>query len=467
MTETASLLRERELCYLSAVELTRHFRARRLSPVEVTQAVLARIQRLQPRLNAFVLVDEEAALAQARASEARYRYGAPLSPLDGVSVSLKDLLLARGWPTRRGSLTTSSAGPWLEDSPAAARLREAGAVLLGKTTTTEFGLKGMGDSPLSGITRNPWNLAHTPGGSSAGAVSAVAAGLGTLAVATDGGGSIRVPAAYSGVLGLKPTFGRVPTHPAGVIGAPPHVGPIARSAADARLLLGVLAGPDDRDPYRLPPGALLLQATELVGVRIGYSTELFPAQLDPEIRRAFERGLEVFAELGADLAPIAEQYGSPGPILTTLFEARAAFTVKDLQPEQRRQLDPAIESAARAGERLGLLDYLAAEQARTELAQRLVALHRRYDLLLTPTTATTAPLVDAGPSTTRTPFTGAFSLSRQPAISVPNGSSELGLPIGLQIVGRTFEEDLVLRAASAFEKRVPFRAPAEPSASAS
>ena len=457
----ASVARDRELCYLNAAELARHFRARELSPVEVTQAVLRRIDQLEPRLNAFVLVDPEAALASSRASESRYRAGQPLSELDGVTVSLKDLLLTRGWPTRKGSRTTSADGPWLEDSPAAARLREAGAVLLGKTTTTEFGLKGLGDSPLTGITRNPWNTEHSPGGSSAGAVTAVAAGLGTLAVGTDGGGSIRVPAAFAGVVGLKPTFGRVPTYPAGVIGAPPHVGPITRSARDAALLLRVLAGPDDRDPFRLPPdpGPWLDESPPPAGLRIGYSARLFSAELSPELTAAFERAVDVFRELGATLSPIQDRLESPSAILTTLFHARAAFTVKDLTREQRALLDPAIDAAAREGETLSLLDYLSAEAARTSLAQGLAALHRRFDLLLTPTTAELAPHVDAGPSALRAPFTGAFSLTRQPAISVPNGVSQQGLPIGLQIVGRHFEEARVLQAAAAFETRVRFIAP--------
>jgi aspartyl-tRNA(Asn)/glutamyl-tRNA(Gln) amidotransferase subunit A len=460
MTETTSAVRDRELCYLTATELGRHFRAGELSPVEVTHAVLRRIARLEPQLNAFVLVDPEAALANAKASEARYRAGTPLSELDGVTVSLKDLLLARGWPTRKGSRTTAAEGPWQEDSPAAARLREAGAVLLGKTTTSELGLKGMGDSPLTGITRNPWNLDHSPGGSSAGAVAAVAAGLGALAVGTDGGGSIRVPAAFAGVVGLKPTFGRVPTYPAGVIGAPPHVGPITRSVRDATALLRVLARPDDRDPYRLPHDELLApESAALGGLRIGYSARLFPAELSPELSAAFARAVEAFRALGASLSPIEDSFDSPSPILTTLFHARAAFTVKDLSAEQRLLLDPAIEAAAREGEALSLQDYLSAEAARTALAQRLAALHRRFDLLLTPSTGELAPKVDAGPSALRAPFTGAFSLTRQPAISLPNGQSEAGLPIGVQLVGRHFEEVTILRAAAAFETRVRFVAP--------
>lgn len=461
--ESVATSRERELCFLGARELTRLFRARELSPVEVTRAQLSRIARLQPLLNAFVLVDEPAALEQARAAEERYRRGAPLGPLDGVGVSLKDLLLARGWPTRYGSRTVDERGPWLEDSPAAARLREAGLVLLGKTTTSEFGLKGMGDSPLTGTTRNPWDLTRTPGGSSAGAVSATAAGLNTLAVGTDGGGSIRVPASFSGVVGLKPSFGRVPTFPSSVVGAPAHVGPIARSVRDAALLLQVLSGPDHRDPYRLPSGTLGNPATiDLTKLRVGYSANLFPAQLALEHRAAFDRAVQAFRELGAQVEPLTERLESPSPILTTLFQARAAFTVKDLTEQQRSLLDPAVEEAARAGERLSLLDYLSAERARTELAQRTAELQTRFDLLLTPTTAEAAPSVAAAPSPTRAPFTGAFSLTRQPALSVPSGRDRDGLPLGLQIVGRPFEEHLVLRAAAAFEELLPAAAAPEP-----
>jgi aspartyl-tRNA(Asn)/glutamyl-tRNA(Gln) amidotransferase subunit A len=463
--ESTAVSRERELCFLGASELTRLYRARALSPLEVTRAQLSRIARLQPILNAFVFVDEHAALEQAREAEQRYQRGAALGPLDGVGVSLKDLLLARGWPTRYGSRTVDERGPWLEDSPAAARLREAGLVLLGKTTTSEFGLKGMGDSPLTGTTRNPWDVTRTPGGSSAGAVSATAAGLNTIAVGTDGGGSIRVPASFSGVVGLKPNFGRVPTFPSAVVGAPAHVGPIARNVRDAALLLQVLSGSDHRDPYRLPPGTLgQLAAVDLSRLRIGYSVHLFPAELAPDHRAVFERAVHAFRELGAHVEPLSDRLESPSPILTTLFQARAAFTVKDLDTQQRSLLDPAIEEAARAGERLSLLDYLSAERARTELAQRIAALQTSFDLLLTPTTAEAAPSVAAAPSPTRAPFTGAFSLTRQPAISVPSGRDRDGLPLGIQLVARPFDEHVVLRAAAAFEELLPAEAAPEPGA---
>ena len=199
---------KQDLCALSATELLAAYRARTLSPVEAARAVLARIAELNPVLNCFNLIDAKSALESARSSEARWRKGAPNGPLDGVPASIKDIILTRGWPTRRGSKTTDPAGPWNDDAPAVARLREAGAVLVGKTTTPEFGWKGVTDSPLTGITRNPWNPKKTPGGSSGGSAAAVASGMGPLTIGTDGGGSIRIPCGFTGLFGLKPSFGR-------------------------------------------------------------------------------------------------------------------------------------------------------------------------------------------------------------------------------------------------------------------
>ena len=245
---------------LSAVELVEHYRARTLSPVEVVRAVLDRIARLEPRINAFAKLDADAALAAAQASEARWQRGEPVGLVDGVPAALKDLVLAKGWPTLRGSRAVDPAQDWSEDSPATARLREQGAVLLGKTTTSEFGWKGLGDSPLTGITRNPWNPAHTPGGSSGGSAAAAAIGFGPLHVATDGGGSTRLPAAHSGVFGFKPSFGRVPVYPPSQNGTLFHVTPLTRSVQDAALLLDVIARPDARDFHALPAQDISWQA---------------------------------------------------------------------------------------------------------------------------------------------------------------------------------------------------------------
>jgi aspartyl-tRNA(Asn)/glutamyl-tRNA(Gln) amidotransferase subunit A len=452
MTEVA-------LTALSATELVRLYRTRALSPVAVTRAVLDRIESKNANINAFVVVDVKGALAVAAESEARWARGEPLGLLDGVPVSVKDLLAQRGLPTRRGSKTTSAEGPSSEDAPAVARLREHGAVLLGKTTTSEFGLKGLGDSPLTGVTHNPWDLAHTPGGSSAGAVAAVAAGFGPLAVGTDGGGSIRVPSAFSGVVGLKPTFGVVPQSPPHLVGVPPHVGPIAHNVEDAALLLSVLSGPDSRDPFRAPLLRTDYRDAEprsLEGVSIGYSKTLGFAEVSEEVAALFERAVGVFRSLGAAIEPSDPGFARPAAILQTLFWGRAALTVQKLSSEQRAQLDPAIEASAQQGERLSALDYLQAEARRIDLAEHLARYHQRFDLLLTPAIAGVAPKHDAPDALAqlgqRAPFAGAFSLTRQPAISIPVGVSAGGLPIAIQIAGRHFEDARVLAAARAFER---------------
>lgn len=236
-----------DLTQCTATELLALYRAKAASPVDATRAVLDRIARLDPQLKAFCLVDAESALASARASEARWQAGTPQGPLDGVPTSIKDLILTRGWPTRRGSRTIDPDQPWLVDAPATARLREAGAVLIGKTTTPEFGCKGETNSPLTGITRNPWKLDRTPGGSSGGTAAAVAAGLGPLSVGTDGAGSVRIPAAFCGNFGLKPSFGRVPAYPLSPFGSVAHLGPHTMGVADAALMMNVLSQPDARD----------------------------------------------------------------------------------------------------------------------------------------------------------------------------------------------------------------------------
>src|SRR5215472_13072616 len=241
-----------DFAWLSAVSLLDLYRGKAATPVEVTRALLDRLDRLQPKINAFCIVDRDGALAAAAASERRWLDGKPAGPLDGVPVTIKDLMLMRGFATLRGSRLVDPDQDWSEDAPATARLREAGAVILGKTTTPEFGWKALGDSPLTGITRNPWDLSRTPGGSSAGAAAACAAGIGPLHVGSDGAGSIRIPCAFTGVFGLKPSFGRVPAHPPSPMGLLSHVGPMARTVADAALMLGVLTTPDHRDPYALP-----------------------------------------------------------------------------------------------------------------------------------------------------------------------------------------------------------------------
>ena len=251
--------------------------------------MLARIDTRNAATNAYCLVRDEEALASAKESEQRWQAGEPAGLLDGVPVSVKDLLLTSGWPTLRGSLTIDEAGPWTVDAPAVARLREHRAVLLGKTTTPEFGWKGVTDSPLTGVTRNPWDPARTTGGSSGGAAAAVASGMGPLALGTDGGGSIRIPASFCGIVGLKPTHGRVPVYPPSTFGTLSHVGPMARTVADAALLLDALGSPDYRDPLALDrrtPVSAELDAVRVGGLRVAYSPALGYAKVDPEVAAA-------------------------------------------------------------------------------------------------------------------------------------------------------------------------------------
>src|SRR3954453_3529459 len=274
-----------DIAYASALDLVELYRTQALSPVEAVEALLARAEALQPKLNAFCLIDRDGAVAAARAAERRWRDGEPLGPLDGVPVTIKDLVPMRGFPTRRGSRMIDPV-PDIEDGPAVARLREAGAVIIGKTTTPEFGWKAIGDSPLTGIPRNPWNLERTPGGSSAGAAAACAAGIAPLNLGTDGAGSIRIPAAFTGIFGKKATFGRLPASPASPLGLLSNVGPMTRHVRDAALMLNVLSRPDHRDPYALPPeGRNWLDGLDggVRGLKIAYSPDLGYARVDPEI----------------------------------------------------------------------------------------------------------------------------------------------------------------------------------------
>jgi aspartyl-tRNA(Asn)/glutamyl-tRNA(Gln) amidotransferase subunit A len=450
---------EKGLHTLAATELVDRYRRRLLSPVDVAAAVLERI-RETGAINAFASVNETTLLEDAHASEARWKRNAPLGPVDGIPISVKDLLDVRGFPTRKGSRTTPDA-PAAKDCPAAERLRESGALLLGKTTTSEFGLKGLGDNPLNGTTRNPWDLSRSPGGSSAGAVAAVAAGIGPIAIGTDGGGSIRVPAAWTGVVGFKPTFGRIPTSPSTVAGTPPVVGPVARNIADIALVMSVLSAPDSRDPVRLPPGPLDHQRTldyPLADVAIGAVSLDAMMVVDPDVAQAFARALEIFRQLGAEV-DLLRPLPASDSALRTFFQARAAHTIRNLSEVQRGLLDPTILEAARAGEKLSALDFLAAEEERTRLAGDIALIQNHHDLILTPTVAAPAPPADGSvdphwpSSAPRSPFAGLFSLTRQPAVSIPMGLSSRGLPLGLQIAGRPFDGALVLRAARSFELR--------------
>ncbi len=456
-----------DLCLLTAAELLDAYRKRDLSPVEATRAVLERIERVNPKLNAFCLISERAA-DDARESEKRWLAGQPRGLLDGVPVSIKDLILTRGWPTLRGSKTVEPKGPWNDDAPVTARLREHGAILLGKTTTPEFGWKGVTDSALTGITRNPWDPRKTPGGSSGGAAAAVAAGMGPLAVGTDGGGSIRIPCSFTGLFGLKPTFGRVPAWPLSPFGTVAHVGPITRSVADAALMLNVIALPDARDWHAMPFDARDWRGGLDAGIRdarIAWSPDLGYAKVDAEVAAVVAKAVRVFSELGAKVEEKSPGFANPEEIFRTHWFSGAAFLVNGIPAEKRPLLDPGLREVAQLGAKVTGAEVLDAQLKRGALGTHMNLFHRDYDLLVTPTLAVAA--FDVGrefPEGKKrwidwTPFSFPFNLTQQPAASIPCGFTSAGLPVGLHIVGRKYDDALVLRAARAFELAHPIRLP--------
>ncbi|MCY1286838.1 Acylamidase [compost metagenome] len=443
---------------LSAAELLQRYASRDLSPVEVLDAVLDRVARLDPVVNAFRHVDADGAREQARASEARWARASPRGSLDGVPVAFKDLLHVQGWPTRMGSLATSDA-PQAEDCPAAARLREHGAVLLGKTNTSEFGAKGLTESRLAGVTRNPWHTGRTPGGSSGGAAVATALGMGVLHVASDGGGSIRAPAAACGVFGFKPGFGRVPCHPPAHSGTLFHLGPMARTVTDAALLLNVIGGRDVRDWHALPHEDRDWRRgldDGVAGLRVAYSRTLGYVQVDPEVAAICERAVRRLVLLGANLEEADPGFGNPVEVFRPLWDAGVARLLRGIPAERLPLLEPALHESAARGRALDATAYLDAMDRRRELGVMLGRFHERYDLLVTPTLAAPAPEVG---TTWSAPFCLPFNLTQQPAASVPCGFTRTGLPVALQIVGPAHADALVLRAARALEAAQPWTFP--------
>jgi aspartyl-tRNA(Asn)/glutamyl-tRNA(Gln) amidotransferase subunit A len=451
-----------EISFMPATHLLALYRGKQLSPVEVAEYTLQRLEAYESAINAFVLYDPETALAMARASEARWQKGEPRGLLDGVPVALKDTLLTRGWPRLLGSRTIDPNQVWDEDAPVPARLRAEGAVFFGKTTTPEFGWKGVTDSPLTGVTRNPWNPERTPGGSSGGSAAAVVSGIGPLAVGTDAGGSIRIPASFCGIVGHKPTFGRVAVYPPSAFGDLAHVGPMARNVADTALLLDAMKGPDSRDWHSLPDDGILYRAqvaeTSLGGKRVALSLTLGYAEPSPPVRAAVERAARVFAELGAvveEADPFAE---SPMPIFETLALGGFWALLRAQKPEAVTVMDPGLVEMCRRGEAVTQEQYVDAIARRVALGQQLRQFFDRFDLLLSPTMP--IPAAYADPRTDDLPnpknawswvtYTFAFNLTKNPSCSIPCGFAD-GLPIGLMVTGPLYGDLAVLQACHAYE----------------
>ncbi|WKG03967.1 amidase [Mycolicibacterium sp. HK-90] len=451
--------------YLSASQLVRGYRDGTLDPVAATEHALQRIDAVDPAVNAFCVVDRENALREAHASRARWADGSPRGPIDGVPTSVKDVIGMKGLPLRKGSRASEDT-PWPEDGPAVSRLRESGAVIIGKTTTPENGWKGVTDSLLTGITRNPWRPDLTPGGSSGGAAAALALDMGALAVGTDGGGSVRIPAAYCGVAALKTTFGRVSTWPGGPLECLPIHGPMARRVADIALLLDVIGQPDSRDPNCLPAplksfsSEVADRGADLSGLRIAFSVDLGYVDIDPEIGAIVTDAITDFEKCGATVIDAHPGFTDPVDDFHTIWFAAAAKMVDNVAEERRHLLDPGLREIGALGADMSALDYVTAMARRAELGNLMGQFHDEYDLLVTPTMPRApfaagheVPPEMAGSRWTKwTPFTYPFNLTQQPAASVPCGLTANGLPVGLQIVGARFADATVLQAAHAFEK---------------
>jgi aspartyl-tRNA(Asn)/glutamyl-tRNA(Gln) amidotransferase subunit A len=450
------------LAYWSATELVAAYSRRELSPVEATRAVLDRVQAVDGAVNAYCLVDEESAMGQARASEARWAQGRPLGAVDGVPTSIKDIFLTKGWPTLRGSKAIDPDQPWEVDAPPVARLRESGAVLVGKTTTPELAWKGVTDSPLTGVTRNPWDTTRTPGGSSGGAAAAVAAGMAPLAMGTDGGGSVRIPGSFCNVVALKPTYGRIPHFPASPYGTLAHAGPMTSTVDDTALLLDVVSRPDVRDWSAMPPPTLSYAESLDTGVQdmsIAFSADLGYVDVDPEVATLVKEAVEVLGGLGARVEEADPGFTDPVESFHVLWFSGAAQTVRHYTPRQWEALEPSLREVCEEGARYSALDYLQAMQERMDLGLRMGLFHERHDLLVTPTMPMAAfeagREVPPGWPTDRwsswAPFSYPFNMTQQPAATVPCGFTSAGLPVGLQIVGPRHSDHRVLAAAKAYQ----------------
>ncbi|GAA5120809.1 amidase [Haloechinothrix salitolerans] len=453
---------------LTASELTVAYSQGAVSPVEATKAALDAIERRDGEINAYCLVDPDHALAQAKSSEERWREGNPIGWLDGVPASIKDMFLTAGWPTLRGSLCVDPDQPWEVDSPVAARMREAGLVVLGKNTTPELGWKATTDSRVAGITRNPYDTSKTSGGSSGGSAAAVAAGMGELSVGTDAGGSVRIPGSFCGVVGFKPTYGRIPLYPASPFGALAHAGPMARSVDDIALFMDILAMRDHRDPTALAP--LTASYREAVhrdvrGLNVAYSADLGYVDVDPEIADLASRTVHTLEEAGLFIENADPGFADPADTFELLWYTGAAKWLNTFPEGAEEKIDRGLVTAWREGLTYSAMDWLAADQARRELGILMGEFHTRYDVLITPMMPIRPfeaghDVPPGGPYTKWwewTRFSYPFNLTQQPAISVPIGFTSDGLPAGLQIVGPRHSDDLVLAVARLVQDVQPWR----------
>ncbi|MDX1444160.1 MAG: amidase [Gammaproteobacteria bacterium] len=449
---------------LTALQMAALFRSGELSPLEATEACLTRIHEHNDAVNAFCFMNEELTLDAARKSEERFLRLEPLGLLDGIPVAMKDMFVTKGWPNRKGSKVVPDS-PGEVDSPAVAALTRQGYVQMGRTTAPEFGWKGITDCALTGVTGNPWDPSKTAGGSSGGSAAAVPLGMAPLATGTDAGGSIRIPAGFSGLVGHKPTQGLIPMWPPSAFGQLAHPGPMTWTVEDTALMMDVMCEPDVRDMTLPGVDGSFLDAIEggIKGMRIAYSPNLGYVKVDNEIAASVKAAARLLEDMGAIVEEVDPGFDDPLDAFSILFYGGAANAMRDLDKKQRAEMDPALCEVAAWAEKLSLLDYLGAQNVRAQLTETTNRFHANYDLLLTPSLP--IPAFTAGQEVpdgwpherwpTWTPFTYPFNMTGQPACSVPCGFTQDGLPIGIQLVGARHRDDLVLRAANTYQKANP------------
>jgi Asp-tRNA(Asn)/Glu-tRNA(Gln) amidotransferase A subunit family amidase len=455
-----------DFSFMSAYEMAELIRRRQASPVEIMAACLDRVQSLEPELNAFVTLTPELAMTEARRCEELLMSGADLGPLHGVPMSVKDLIAVRDVRQTFGSRTMQD-NIADSDAPAVERIKSAGACVIGKTTTTEFGCKPSSDSPLSGITRNPWNTAKTTGGSSAGAAASVAVGAYPAALGTDGGGSIRIPSSFCGLFGIKAQFGRVPVFPASATPTLAHVGPLTRTVRDAALVLQVIAGFDARDPASVAePAPDFLAACERPpkGMRIAWSPTLGYAEPTREVEAAASEAVKVFEGLGCDVELVADVMPDPFDLWIAEFYAGVGTKLKEPLANNREIIDPDLVDMLASALDQTIDEYYEKVFARYELRERMRKFLNEFDLLITPTLPVAAfdateqqpPELPHKNAVNWTSYTYPMNLCGLPSASMPCGFTSEGLPVGLQITSRVNRETDIFQAAAAFEAARPW-----------
>jgi aspartyl-tRNA(Asn)/glutamyl-tRNA(Gln) amidotransferase subunit A len=434
--------------------LTLAFARRELSPVELLQLLVNKINQDTQNINAFSTIDLEGAKQSAKLSEARYAAGSPLSPIDGVPVSVKDMIAMRGWVTQRGSKACEADAPATEDSPSVSLLHKAGAVLFGRTTTTEYGWEVGSSSPLHGITRNPRALGHTIGGSSCGAAAHLAKGWGPLALGSDAGGSVRIPASYGGIVGFKPTWGAIPISPPSSFAELAHLGPMARTVEDCAIAYKVLSQPDFRDP-----SSLFVRNSCINGrpIRIAWSLpESGEIQPSVVVSDAFQSAITKLSRWGFDLSEV-KWHGSEKTAVAmwTLWSSRIFESFSNWESNRQDLLGDKLKAVFKEGEQLTAMDLALARTCLRDLVVSLSRQFEAYDLLLTPATKDVAPSLDTDNGHRwfdREPYSYPFNLTQQPALVWPLGKNDDELPFGIQLVGRRFDDAFVLNIGQQLEK---------------